>query len=415
MAGPFDFLHIKKHSEGSPNELSFDVLDAARNEVTSQEKRGARIPMGSMQSKGSYHGVTGASTFSAAPEVERRKRQRHAHSVRTWVIALVAVAAFIGAGVYAGYQYYGGKLDFKGRYEQLIGQFVGIDKTLVKVDELMREPTRMLNGDIPITTLQDDSQTSSSDKASSSTSQQKSTETIVLSKEAQDLAADLTSTKRELNAIKAEAQQMRELATNDGDRVALTQVNAAASARADMVTDLEDSFEVAREASSRLSQVNNAWKKVMEADEAARDAAEMANEANTEEATIKARQRTEQARDLFQEAREELRSLESGTPPISFSSERSYLDKRIESLNHAVKTANALLINDRDGANAANNAYNAEDREAATLAESLPASESEKVEKAYEERFAQIARQYDTNRSEALTADSAIRVYLDSH
>ena len=416
MAGPFDFLHLKNRSKGSPNELSFDVLDAARNDIASQEKRGSRISLGSMPSQGSYHGVAGASTFSAAPEVERRKRQRRAHSARTWAIAVVAVAALIGAGVYLGYQYYGGKMDFKGRYDQLIGRFVDIDKTLVMVDELMEEPERMINGDASptVSTTSQDGLQASSDEGSSSSSARKGAAAVALSEEAEDLSADLSGTKRELNAIAAEAQQMRELASNDEDRVALAQAVSAATARADMIADLEDSFEVARDASRRLSQVNGAWDKVLEADAMARDAAEMANGAGTEEATIQARKLTEQARDLFEEARDELGSLESGNPTISFSQERGYLDKRIESLDYAVKTANALLINDREGATSANNAYNAQDREAALLAESLPSSEAEKVQEAYDARFEQVARQYDESRNKASTADSSIRAYLDS-
>lgn len=41
MAGVFDFLHLKRNTRGSSNELSFDVLDAARNDLDSKRRRGS--------------------------------------------------------------------------------------------------------------------------------------------------------------------------------------------------------------------------------------------------------------------------------------------------------------------------------------------------------------------------------------
>ena len=74
MSGHFDFLHVKKNSAGSPNELSFDVLDAARSQLDGKKSRTSRGSLSTSPKQGSYHGVGSGSTLSAVPEVERRKK-----------------------------------------------------------------------------------------------------------------------------------------------------------------------------------------------------------------------------------------------------------------------------------------------------------------------------------------------------
>ena len=89
--------------------------------------------------------------------------------------------------------------------------------------------------------------------------------------------------------------------------------------------------------------------------------------------------------------------------------ELGYIDKRIESLEAAVKTSDALLENDRAAAIAANDSYNAADRAAAELARNLPASISDQVKAQYADELAQKEGAYATARSTAIAADAALR------
>lgn len=399
MPGPFDFLHIKGHTEGSSNELSFDVLDAARSDADSQKKRGSRISPGIKPSQGSYHGVAGSSTLSAAPEVERRKRARRAHTRRIWVIAIVAILAFVGTGSYLGYLYYQSKVDFGGRFNVLIDRLVEVDKTIVNVDELMQNPQVMVDENA---------------SSNSSTEATKNSDEQGLSSAAQEASRKIPSLRRELNAINAEAQKLREAAARDDERVVLSQLQAATEAREKMFGNAEEALALAKQAGMRVVKINDAWTKVLEADEMARSAAEAANEANTEEATLDARRMTESARVLFIGAKEELEVIEVEKPKLNLSLEKSYIDKRAESLEAAVRTANALLASNREGAVAANNAYNEADKEAASLALSLPASEGSQVTQAYQTQFQNMAKEYDKSRAAATTADSSLRSYLDN-
>ena len=460
MTGPFDFLHIKRRTAGSSNELSFSVLDAACEDQDAHKQRNARI-VGPKPSQGTYQGVTGTATFSSAPEVERRKRARRAHSLRIGFMAVLAVAVLIGAGAFFGYRFYQDKMDFTGRYASMIAHFADIDKQLVEVDSFMENPLTLIDqdavsrespsngsGNLGATGSSDSSASSVGDASSrnssisgnasdsqgtvsgaqdgatarstssanggGTTGESRDTTSNMgyLAKPAADVFDNFPSMKRELNAIVAQTGAMWDSAQKNEDSAALSQLELASVARLDMISAAEEAAGIAKTATTRVGQVNTAWNTVLEADSLARDATEKANGAETEQDTIEARKMTESARGLFQEARDVLATQEAFKPRIDFSDERAYLEKRIESLDAAIRTANALVSNNRDGAQSANEAYNAADRTAAALAEKLPASEAAKTAEAYREQLEEIGATYEEHRAGASTADSAIRSYL---
>jgi len=223
----------------------------------------------------------------------------------------------------------------------------------------------------------------------------------------------IPSLKREMNAIAGEAQKLKESANLDEERAALSQVEIAALARGDMFEHSEEVLEIAKKTASRVVKTNDAWNKVLQADQIARDATEMANEASTEETTLEARRQTENARVLFVEAKEDLEAIETDKPSVNFTEEKKYIDKRTRSLEAAVKTANALLANNREGAVSANNEYNEADKEAASFANKLPSSEGTQVVQAYQSQFENAVKAYNQSRASVATADSSLRAYLE--
>ena len=399
MAGPFEFLHIKGRTEGSSNELSFDVLDAARSDMEKQKDKSVRIPSGSLKDKGSYHGVTGTATFSASPEVIRRKKQRRAHFVRTLIAAILVVVVFAGAGAFFIYQHMTNKNDFNGRYNTLIERLIELDSSMMEIDALMQNPVDMV--DIHASSEQ-------GENASSSASE-KISAPVTLS----DALVMLPSIKRELNSIAAESQSMKQTATQDGEKAALSHLETASKARLEMVEAAEKATDIASRATKRVAAVNDVWNKVIDADSIAREATILANEADTDEKTIEAREETEKAREMLIEAKEKLLEQESAKPNISFSEEAKYLDKRIEALQEAIKTANYLVIRNRDGAASANDSYNKADKEAASLALKLPDSEGDKVAELYRVELEKEGDEYENARAAASTADSAIRSFKE--
>ena len=380
MAGPFDFLHIKRRTAGSSNELSFDVLDAASKEAADKgdrQQRQSRASTAPKPSQGTYHGVAGSSTLSGLAEVERRKRARRARTARLWIIAAVAVIALVGTGVFFGYRIYQDRVDFSSRFNQLIDRFIEIDQTMVDIDSLMADP---LN----------------------------SVELV----ERAEVANRFASLNRELNAVIAEAHDMESSAFSESDRSALEQAAEAADARSSMIAAAESAFTLSERANQISDEAVAAWNKVLEADSQAREATELANSARTEQATRNAQEKTKQARDLMDVALADLERVEKEEPRVDLSTERKYVSKRIEALDAANDTANALLADDRAAATAANDAYNAADSEAVALAADLPETLAGQVKATYESDLDRILESYTDARNAVTAADSALRSYL---
>ena len=378
MAGPFDFLHLKSHTEGSSNELTFDVLEAASRGLDGKkDKDRSAAPTAPKPSQGSYHGVGNTSTLSNAPEVTRRKRARRARAARSWLIAVVAVAALVGTGVFFGYQIHQERVDFSDRFNHLIDRFIEIDHTMVEVDSLMADPLNSVE--------------------------------LVKRSEVSDRFSSLA---RELNATIAAAHELEPSAKSDEDRSALAEVEKAANARSDMLDAAESAFTLSKRVNQLADSATDAWKDVLEGDSIAREAAALANKASNEEETNAAREKTQQARDFMDGARVTLSQVAKEQPGIDFSAETAYVNKRIESLDAAVKTADALLANDRDAARSANDAYNAADSEAAALAGAITVAPAEHVRAAFQSTLEESLQAYTQARATVTAADSSLRAYL---
>ena len=379
MAGPFDFMHIKGRTAGSSNELSFDVLDAARSDYGKKRKKDKKAAKASTPapSQGNYHGVSGAATLSAAPEVERRKRERRTHSLKLGFVAVIAVVALVGAAGYFGYTYMMGQQNFTGSYDSLINRFRELDKTIVQVDAIMANPYD---------------------------SGQMEAEANLLDK--------FPQMTRELNALTAEARSMKELTSVPEDTAALSGVESAATARKDMLSAAEGAFTLSKQVKGVAYQADKVWSSVSEADAKAREATEIANAASTQEETQQARDATVEAYNLFEEALISLQDVGNQTPGTVFDLEISYLKKRVAALDAAIDTEDALLSGDRNTAEAKNETYNDADAEAAMLAARFETSPGRQVREAFQVDMTAWQEKYQDARAEAATADATVRSYL---
>ena len=75
---------------------------------------------------------------------------------------------------------------------------------------------------------------------------------------------------------------------------------------------------------------------------------------------------------LFSDVRATMEVLAQEDAEVDLSAQIAYLDKRIEALGYAVASNDALLARDTAVAVEQNDAYNAADKEAASLAAALP-------------------------------------------
>ena len=374
MASIFDHLHIKRNTMGSSNELSFDVLDAARSEVNAKP---ARQPLPPKAYKGSYHGVAGTSTLSGKAEVEKRKKARRMHAAKLWVVggALAFAAAF--ALLWFGYQHYKEVQDFSVRFDSLVNQFSNEDVFLAEVDGLM-------------SSLEDEKQT----------------------QERAAAAERVDDGIQNIERTKANARSAKIIAVSERDRNAIDQILEAADARVEMLQTAKEAFALAAARDKRTAEAQQIWDGVVVAVQAAKEASDQANGAITEEETRKARDKTQSAVESLDRALEGLKTLASSDSSMDLSAQVAYVEQKRESLEYGKQTADALLEGDREKAAAFNERYNETDSQAAGKAQKLPLTLKDVVYDAYAPQFAELSAEYIAARYRVMAADAKVNDYL---
>ena len=160
------------------------------------------------------------------------------------------------------------------------------------------------------------------------------------------------------------------------------------------------------------SEVNAAWHSVLGADEAARSAAALANSADNDDQIKQSRDQSKDAQDKMRSVKTSIEKVAKERSDLDLSAYIAYLDKRIESLDHAIATSEALLAGDKEKAASENEAYNRADEEAAVLAQGIPLSSEEAVEGTFEETVKACVADYREAREKAVESDLLIRQYL---
>ena len=418
----FGIGHIKKHTVGTSNEVSFSVLDArsgladAAKQTTSKHPFGLftvpgkksvnttpskdqGLPLqsgefvsakpavssyqpGDLQIESSDDYLPGRGKHSSSghavndTEVQARKRARMFS--RLWKIA-VAVVILAVAG-YFSITHLQDITDMRqGQARTLqtaLEDVIKADATLVAMDEVLASPI----------------DTSLFEKMN-------------------DVQANLDGASHQL--AEASAIIDRVIANLD-DSVEKDAAEAAARAVAARTTMLETGSELmglSHDAALAISLTDDAWDRILGADGFAREAAEVLKK-NTREAMQESADKTAAAYSLLGEAKDNLERCQSMYPDLGFGSLLNYTEKRYESMQHANASNQAMLANDPDAAAAENEAYNKAEAEAAALATNLPMDLDEKIRAHYEQDSEQLALAYQEARSAAASADSFLRNYL---
>lgn len=222
-----------------------------------------------------------------------------------------------------------------------------------------------------------------------------------------DVPAMQTSLRQSEDKATAAMQGLRETV----EREAADALMATAAARRTMIDQGWSILETAAGMKGLYEQVEDAWQQTAEADSLAREAADLAGE-NSQESISQSTQRSTEASEKFSDVRTEMASLAQVDAGVDLSAYLSYLDKRIEALGYAVASNDALLARDTATAVEQNDAYNAADKEAAAIASTLPANPGQPVLDALEERLADPIETYEAARGQASTSDAFLRDYF---
>lgn len=423
--------HIKKHTRGTSNEISFSVLDAAKNALdgdlddvqkhgpgrialftlpgrrkkpapTPTKERGLPLSTGDFVSVddaaatsklggiASSPRTAGQPEASAAPlaavptkpkrspeeEIARRKARRR---LSKWLaIAVIAVTSvgLLGAGgvyLYRDYQSQQGHIAVLDDALSLVKE---ADETIQKLDETVAAPF-----------------------AEGSAAQRSA------------LQAQMEGVEQKLHDADEKARATSLELNGAREKEAANQTVAAIAARFAMVEQGQLLMNAAAEAQSASEQVEAAWDSVLEGDELARQAAQLVTETTAENVEA-SKAKTNEALAAFDAAHAAFLEAQATYPSADLGQFVDYIAKRQESLGYAIASDDAILAKDKEEATAQNNAYNIADAEAATLAKTLPDDPSSIVVEAFEGAVDDVAKAYSTARLQARSADAFISDYL---
>lgn len=407
--------HIKRRTEGTSNELSFSVLDAAKNAQLNGGEDDlplvGEVSLFTLAGKksrrsGFYRGHAIMSAFpqkgrkrkidvqekkqlqaikpetatkrnnTFEQEIARRKKQRRIRNLTAMLLIVVTSVLLIVTGT--GYFYHAHKTEQT--YIQTLNDAIDLltetDNAMLELDEELQDPFDSVSKN-KLTSL--------------TTTTQEADYTL---KEADDLAKSASVN----------------LANTNEQNIA-SQTVSAVSARISMIEYGLEILNEAYRAKSSAQQMMDGWYAVAEADEQVRSAAALVEDPTTEnvEASI---EQTNNAITSLTEASQLISQAQQNYPAVNRDPYIAYINKRIEALKYAIASDQALLDRNKEEAQAQNDAYNQVDQEAVLLAQDLDEDPMAGYEKAFDQATQQTYQAFEAARTQASASDAEIRDYL---
>ncbi|MDN4508654.1 MULTISPECIES: hypothetical protein [Gordonibacter] len=229
--------------------------------------------------------------------------------------------------------------------------------------------------------------------------------------QADSVLAKLPAALAQLEEADAAARRVSVDLRESEDKEAANQTVAATGARTALIESGRQIVEQAQRADEAARAVREAWQRVVEADALARDAAALVADTTAEHVTA-SKDKTNAAVGAFADAQTALEALDSAYADVDLASPLDYVAKRIEAMGYALASDDAFLAKNKEEAVAQNDAYNRADAEAATLAAGLPDDVAQLVFDAYDQATGTLFETYSTARSQAGAADAFLRDYL---
>lgn len=414
-------LHIKGNTAGTSNELSLSVLDerskkadgkssttprlsrlnkvsvfsvengTSRKEKKSEkkaekraEKNAGNAPTGAdvagyaldLSTKGRAARARKRALENPEAEIRRRKSARRARRVIGTVVgvaASIAVIAYAGYHLWSAYQQNMENLTVLG---QAMQELETADEVVLAVDELATDGI----GD-----------TSDEDLDA--------------------LIAQMDDARIHINAAAAFGETAYESMEQSADREAALKAQESAAARTELLDDALIIIQAESQARTASTAMQQCWDSLVSADALLKEAAAMVTETTNE--NVKAsEEKTIQARDTLNEAAASLASAQEAYPPADLSVFESYIAKRLEAIEYALASNEAIYIQDKATADEQNALYNEADAEAVEIAQKLPKDPTQPIEDALEADTQETRDSYFDTREAAAQSDAYIRDYL---
>ncbi len=351
-------LHVKRHTEGTSNELSLSVLEAKKNAADAAT------------------GTTVQSAFDADVEIKRRKHKRKTLRVVNVIVSVVLVVAAIGFGGSYWYKQSIATKSVDATLDEALGLIERSDDVVVSMDEVLNASV----DDAALDTMKD------------------LIEKSPLAESYLDRAMNKVQEAESVNSSDALGEKKQRI---------IDDINA----RGDLIEKGKTLMNADVSAKRALNALEQAHEYVLIGDSLAVDAAKLV--ANTTEENVSASvSKSNQAIEQFQAARKLLNDAKSYSPNADLQLYYDYLNARIQAQQYALESDDAITRQNRAEAESNNNLANETEKEAAALAQGFPDVFSQPVLDAYEKDTEQDRSAYDDARSRAALADAYLRDYL---
>lgn len=404
-------LHIKSRTHGSSNEISFSVLDAARQARDAKDRERSRGELGtgkislftlgsprkprSTPAKGQHivisEGVKGSSRrtrTSYAQTVSRiESKLPKVVTIIVIVCVLMALALTVGQTLL---QVNARQNDYRSRLVAEIGVVNRCDETLIPFDELVMaqyDPNRF---DETVKTAPSFNE---------------------LSEDYRNVVGDIAPSRALLEEALAAIEDIQPSLSRNEDKEAAYQAVTAARSRLNMLDSGVSIIDESLMATKAFSEVRDGWKKIIDADAAVREATALLREMNKK--NVKAsEQKSNEAVSLLSEAATLFSQAQDGYPELDVQDFINYIAKREEAQRMALSADQAYLDRDKEQLEKLNEAYNSLEEEAAKLAETMGDDPDQRVVDLYYRAIESNASAYEEERVKAGNADTFLRDYL---
>ena len=296
--------------------------------------------------------------------------------MQLWAMAIVAVAAVIGASAYVSYDYYRDIQNFQSLFLDVVDGFVTADAGLPEIEKFVGDPF-------------------------SSTEQQRKQ----IRSSADDAVKALANLEEQISATKT-------YAIAEDDSVVISSARSGADARKSMMAITIEITDIVDSSANETSEANAVWNDVLDADQLARSATSSANKASSDADIQASREQTAASLAKLKEARTALSKIDIDKLDIDLEMHKQYLDARIKALDCALATSDALLKGDKEEAARQNDSYNQLDEQAVEIAAQLPLSFETTIKDAVGPEINSLKQEYAKARDVAVDSDAFIRTYL---
>lgn len=227
------------------------------------------------------------------------------------------------------------------------------------------------------------------------------------------LSPQVDQSLEQLQEARAAVEAVQSSLVDARDKEAANRALAAINARENMIEAGRSIMATALPALSAQRATEDAWAHLLEADSLSRDAA-AALSTMTRDTVSDSMAKSEQALAGFIAARDALTQAAQDYPAVDFSPYLAYLDLRVDSQYAAIASDQAYLARDKATMSEQNARYNELDAQAAAAAQAFEANPTELVGPSCDRATADMEAAYSSERLQAADADAFLRDYLSS-